>query len=175
MKKINEFNLGEKIVLGSVVLAIISLFLPWADIGFGSVSGFGQQGFLFLVFFIYPVYKILIGSHYNKVVGVILGTICTVIMVFFAMGNSIEFWGEYENISGSGVYIFIVSSIGFTIGNVLLINPNRAEGIDRDISDIKAYVKNAGEKIGTEVNKFKDSDKEKEKENTIEEQNSKEL
>ncbi len=67
--KFKEWNFGGKLIFISTILAIISLFMNWVDAGILRVSGFQQQGYLLLIFYIYPVYKLLKGTKLNKVLG----------------------------------------------------------------------------------------------------------
>ncbi len=46
-----QLSLGKKIILITTVLALISLFLPWVELGILSASGFQQGGYLFLTAF----------------------------------------------------------------------------------------------------------------------------
>ena len=50
---------GQRLIFVSSAVAVASLLLPWADMGLISVNGFAQQGYLLLVFFIYPLYQVL--------------------------------------------------------------------------------------------------------------------
>lgn len=131
--------------------------MPWADTGLGSLSGFGQQGFLLLVLYIYPVYKILKGDEYNKIIGVILGTIVSIFSILFAFGNTIDLFWENVNVTGAGLYVFICASIGFTAGNVLYDGTIKKEELSKDFDEVKSYVRKASSKIGSEINKVKEN------------------
>mgnify|MGYP007000269980 CR=1 len=54
-----NWSTGQRLIFASSVVAVLSLLLPWADMGLLSVNGFAQQGYLLLIFFIYPLYKLL--------------------------------------------------------------------------------------------------------------------
>ncbi len=66
-----QWNKGGKMIFIATCLAILSLFMTWVDIGFARASGFQQDGYIFLVFFIYPVYKLLREKPMNKVIGLL--------------------------------------------------------------------------------------------------------
>lgn len=170
MKKFNEFDLGEKIVIISSIIGVISLFMPWVDMGFAKTSGFQQQGFIFLIFFIYPVYKILKGEKYNKIIGITLGILSIVLSIMYNKSKTVDFFGETANFSGTGMYIFIFAAIGFTIGNALVKGTIKKEELNQDIDEVKSYVKKAGDKIGEEVSKLKEEQNTKE-EDKIEKDN----
>lgn len=160
MKKINEFNLGEKIVLGSVIISIISLFMPWVDAGILTVSGFQQQGFLLLLLFVYPVYKIIKGEDYNKIIGMISGILAIIILILFYKTKDVDFFGESTNVTGSGMYVFILSSVIFTIGNALTQNNVNKKELTKDFDEVKDYVKKASNKISSEISKSNSDTKE---------------
>ena len=42
---------NKKIILGSFVASLFSLFLPWVDMQIITLSGFQQQGYLFMICF----------------------------------------------------------------------------------------------------------------------------
>ena len=42
---------GQKLIFVSSTVAVVSLLLPWADMGLISVNGFAQQGLFALSFF----------------------------------------------------------------------------------------------------------------------------
>ncbi|MFN0313028.1 hypothetical protein [Kurthia sp. ISK08] len=42
-----QLSLGKKIILITTVIALISLFLPWVELGILSASSFQQGGYLF--------------------------------------------------------------------------------------------------------------------------------
>ena len=54
-----NFSLNQQIILGSFGVAILSMFLPWVDMEIITLNGFQQQGYIFLVCFVYPLYCIL--------------------------------------------------------------------------------------------------------------------
>ena len=115
---ISAMSLGRKITLGSIVLAVFSLFLPWVDLGFlGSANGFNQDGYLFLIAYIYPVYCIIKKVHMNKVFGVICGLAAVVASIFYMMSKIDLDWGL--NLNGTGIYVFLVSAILLTISALM--------------------------------------------------------
>ena len=114
--KFNEWNIGGKLIFVSTIIAIISLFMSWVDLGIASVSGFQQDGYLFLILYIYPVYKLLKGTRLNKVIGVICSALAVILGIVFLSSKSVDFFGSTVNAAGTGLYLFIVASIVLTIG-----------------------------------------------------------
>lgn len=112
---IKNLSLSGKLVLGASVLAIISLFLPWVDLGFISASGFQQDGYLLLVFFIYPLYCALKDRKINKIGGFISSGLAVIVTIFFINSKSDSLFGETINAAGTGLYAFLISTIILTV------------------------------------------------------------
>lgn len=114
-----QLSLGKKIILITTVLALISLFLPWVELGILSASGFQQGGYLFLIAFIYPVYCVLKNTYINKVGGLVCGIVALIASIAYISSKSDEIFGTAINVAGSGAYLFLISTIGLIIGIVL--------------------------------------------------------
>lgn len=114
-----QLSLGKKIILITTVIALISLFLPWVELGILSASGFQQGGYLFLIAFIYPVYCVLKNTYINKVGGLVCGIVALIASIAYISSKSDEIFGTAINVAGSGVYLFLISTIGLIIGVVL--------------------------------------------------------
>lgn len=113
-------SLGRKITLGSIVLAIISLFFPWVNLGgFITASGFDQQGYLFLIAYIYPLYCIIKNVHMNKIFGIICGLAAVVASIIYIMSKIESAWGFTINANGTGIYVFLVSAILLTLSALM--------------------------------------------------------
>lgn len=114
-----QLSLGKKIILITTVIALISLFLPWVELGILSASGFQQGGYLFLIAFIYPVYCVLKNTYINKVGGLVCGIVALIAPIAYISSKSDEIFGTAINVAGSGAYLFLISTIGLIIGVVL--------------------------------------------------------
>lgn len=114
-----QLSLGKKIILITTVIALISLFLPWVELGILSASGFQQGGYLFLIAFIYPVYCVLKNTYINKVGGLVCGIVALIASITYISSKSDEIFGTAINVAGSGAYLFLISTIGLIIGVVL--------------------------------------------------------
>ncbi len=114
-----QLSLGKKIILITTVIALISLFLPWVELGILSASGFQQGGYLFLIAFIYPVYCVLKNTYINKVGGLVCGIVALIASIAYISSKSDEIFGTAINVAGSGAYLFLISTIGLIIGIVL--------------------------------------------------------
>jgi hypothetical protein len=118
--KINfsQWNLGGKLIFIAGCLAIVSLFMSWVDLGIVSASGFQQDGYLFLIFYIYPIYKLLKEKPMKKVLGLISSILAVIIGIIFMLSKSVDVFGTTVNGAGTGLYVFIIASIMLTVGIV---------------------------------------------------------
>ncbi|MDR5659690.1 hypothetical protein RH915_09300 [Serpentinicella sp. ANB-PHB4] len=116
--KINfkAWGLGGKLIFISTCLAVLSMFMTWADVGFLSASGFQQQGYLFLILYIYPVYKLLKEESINKKIGLSCSIVAVVGSILYLGSKSVEVFGQTVNTAGTGLYLFVLTAILLTIG-----------------------------------------------------------
>tara|TARA_B100000035_G_C20699216_1_gene421889 strand:+ start:178 stop:570 length:393 start_codon:yes stop_codon:yes gene_type:complete len=106
-----KWNFGRKLMFISSVLALFSLFLPWIDIGIASRNGFSTLGFILLIFYIYPIMNLLKDKEIIKIRGYISSILAVIAGIGWVMSNQATFMGKSINTSGSGLVIFIISSI----------------------------------------------------------------
>lgn len=127
MNRIKKLSLGEKIILLSFFVGIITLFLPWVDFKLLKYNGFHEKGFIPLICFIYPTFKILRAEKYDSRIGITLGALAIIITVILKSKYQIEEYGMLYDASALGIYIFLIASIVFTFGNYLLSKENGEE------------------------------------------------
>jgi hypothetical protein len=113
-----HLSLGEKIILGSAAAAILSLFLPWISMGIISSNGWGQQGYLFFLIFVYPVIGVFNVKGLNRIVGIICGALALIVTIWYIADKHYDIMGVTGNASGSGLYLFAASTIGLIVGAV---------------------------------------------------------
>ena len=123
---LKSLGLGEKIILGSALAAIISLFLPWISmLGFG-VDGWHLRGYLLLLLFIYPVIGVFNTKGLHKVAGIICGAIALAVVIWYVECKSLGDGGvvggddgvPLKSILAFGLYLFVASTIGLIVGAV---------------------------------------------------------
>lgn len=112
---LKNLSFQRRLMLGASAIAIVSLFLPWVDLGIVSSSGFQQQGYLFLIAFIYPVYAILKNKPIHKISGLACGIIAIVASFIFMNSKSGDLFGTTINATGSGLYVFLIASVVLTV------------------------------------------------------------
>ncbi len=116
--KINfsQWNVGGKMIFIATGLAVLSLFMSWVDLGFVSASGFQQDGYLFLIFYIYPVYKLLRDRPMKRVLGLLSSMLAVVTAIAFLLSKSVDVFGTTVNGAGAGLYLFVIASVLLTVG-----------------------------------------------------------
>lgn len=123
-----NWSLGGKLIFISSCLAVLSLFMSWADMGIVSASGFSQQGYLLLVFFIYPVVCLLKGKDMSKKIGLIssiLGIVAT-----------LAYMSSLSGFSGTGLYLFFLTTLGLTFGVIKYDNIEKTSNVNAEESSM---------------------------------------
>ena len=131
--KINSKDLDKSqlIILVSTFFAFISLFLPWVNAAFVTASSFQMNTFLFMLLYILPVYqvfnrkKFFIDPTHNFIVEVGAGVLATFFTIIFILTRSTNLFGHSVNLSGSGSYLFLFSSLALTYGSYLNYQKNK--------------------------------------------------
>jgi len=110
---------GEIIILASFLIAIISLFMPWIEMGVISASGWSCRGYVFLLPFVYPVIGVFNAKVFNKIAGVICGLIALIVSIWYIADKHYndDFFGK-GNASAIGLYLFAATTIGLIIGAI---------------------------------------------------------
>ena len=111
-----NWSTGQRLIFASSAVAVLSLLLPWADMGLISVNGFAQQGYLLLIFFIYPFYKLLKSTPIKPLYGFISSGLAVISSISFALSKTVEVFDTTVNLSGSGLVLFIICSIALFVG-----------------------------------------------------------
>lgn len=111
-----RLSLGGKIVVCALAVQIISLFMPWVDLGFITASGFNQQGFLLFIPTGYLIYLVVMNKEMNRVLGLVLSGASALGAIYFMTSKSLDMFGSSANVSGSGLYLFLLASLVFVAG-----------------------------------------------------------
>ncbi|MGB0574207.1 MAG: hypothetical protein ACPGKT_04375 [Hyphomicrobiales bacterium] len=111
-----DWSLGNRIIFSSAIIAVLSLLLPWADMGLVTINGFGQQGYILLIFYVYPIYKLLNSKPIKSIYGLLSSLLAIITSISFAFSKTVEVFNTSMNVSGSGLVLFILASIALTIG-----------------------------------------------------------
>ena len=111
-----NWSTGQRLIFASSAVAVLSLLLPWADMGLISVNGFAQQGYILLIFFIYPLFKLLKSTPIKPLYGFISSGLAVISSISFALSKTVEVFDTTVNLSGSGLVLFIICSIALVVG-----------------------------------------------------------
>ena len=116
MSLFKEVDFGGKLVIIATAIAFISLFFNWIDAGFIAVNGFQQQGYLFLLLFIYPLIQVLRKEQINKIAGLSCSVIAIIGIIVYIMSKNINFLGKVINMASTGTYVFALAGIILLVG-----------------------------------------------------------
>lgn len=118
-QRFRGWNVGAKMVLITSCVAVVSLFLPWVDIGIISRNAFGGDGFLLIGFYIYPLILLFTGKRGVPILGVACGVVAALGAVVFISRMQSNEYADSVNFAGSGVLVFLVASIVMAVGAYL--------------------------------------------------------
>lgn len=139
MKKTKNLSIGQLLIIISAIISIVSLFMPWVDFKLLTYSGFKQLGFIPFLCYIYPLYKIIVKEKYDGKIGFALGCLAIIITIILKSKFKIEEYGIVYDSTSYGIYVFLISSLVFTLGNYLVCKENGDEIIES--KEIRAKAK----------------------------------
>lgn len=116
---IKELNLGEKIILIGCIVSIVSLFMPWVDLGIIRADGFQQQGYIVILFWLYPCIQAIRQKKAMKILSIILSVVSIIFMFYALNEKSTSIFGSSVNLAASGMYVMIASLIAILVGSVI--------------------------------------------------------
>ena len=116
MNLLKQWLLEGKLALFAIFLGVASLGLPWIDLGVYSTDGINTHGFVALVPWIYPMVVILARKALNKILVTTILLNSAIFAAVFALNFTTMFVGREINISGSGLHLFILSTILLFVG-----------------------------------------------------------
>jgi mannose/fructose/N-acetylgalactosamine-specific phosphotransferase system component IIC len=122
---------GEKVIVGSGCLAVISLLMPWLDIGIATRNGFTQQAWLILLLgFTYPAFMLFNRKSIDIRIGITLVGIALLWCGSYISGKNVTFGPPGDTIdadlSGSGPGMFGVACIGAIVGQIMCYYADKA-------------------------------------------------
>lgn len=125
---------GANLIVISGIVAFISLFLNWVDVGIASRNGLDQGGFIGLLFLLYPFYKAVKKQPLMKVVSTLLAFLSLGFVFLYIQSKTTKLFNKEVNLAASGAYLYLISNIGVLIG-LFLYNINE---------EVQIAVTNAG-------------------------------
>lgn len=106
-----QMNKGARIFTVALGIAILTMLMSWVDVGLATRNGLEQQGFIFLLPWIYPALKIFKNEEQKKGLSVILLLISLAGVIWYIMGKNVEMFGTTKNVSATGSHLFAVSCL----------------------------------------------------------------
>ncbi|QST01195.1 hypothetical protein IMZ31_06435 [Pontibacillus sp. ALD_SL1] len=127
----NAMNRGSKLILLALAMAVLSFFFAWVDAGILSENGFQQQGYIFLVFFVYPVFQVIRRGSIRLLTGYGSAIGGSVSIIAYMISKSGNISGERVNLASTGMYIFLISTFLLIAGIYL----SRKEDATSSVTD----------------------------------------
>lgn len=112
-KILKNLSLEAKLYCGAFLVAFLSLFMKWVDIGIAGVNGFQQQGWIVLIPLLYITITSILSVYNNKVANVVISAIATAFTIYFLTTKMETFFGSTINFAGVGLYLMIIACVGF--------------------------------------------------------------
>ena len=112
----NNWDIGGKAIFIATCASAFSLFLPWAELGMLTNSGWNMGAWWELVCFLFPLYSVLQGEKIGRIWRVIYGVVPILGCLQFIGSKSIELSGETKNLAGSGAYLCLFASFALCYG-----------------------------------------------------------
>ncbi len=137
----------RKFVLIAAVIGVISMFLPWLSIPFlGSVNGMHGSGILVFICFVAAGIIAYLGDQTKNLdntmwaITLVAGAIAFLLVLYFiieASGN-----GVFGSVTGFGLYISGLASIGLLLSAYLLRSPtdNLKDGFNSMKKNIESKI-----------------------------------
>ena len=123
----NNLNRSALLIFISAVLAFLSMFFKWVDMGIAHQNGFQQWSFIYLLYWIYPTLM----ATFNYPINRIWGSVCAVIAIassgLYIASKTIDFFGETVNFAGTGAWLFLFISILLLVGIFIYRPGNHVE------------------------------------------------
>ena len=91
----NDWDVGTKIIFIASCAAVISMVMPWVDIGIASSNGIMQGGFLLLILYIYPVMKILKNEKMSKKISLGMSVVSVAGSIVWIFSKTISMCEKY--------------------------------------------------------------------------------
>lgn len=122
LKKISLEPLDIMFLVGAIV-AVLSLFMTWVDVGIAKANGFQQQGYFWILTFVYPTVQIIRKQNYNKIVAIVPLVLGVLSMIYFISTKNTTVYGIKLHCARAGMYIMTCAIIVSLVASIIgLIN-----------------------------------------------------
>ena len=121
-----HWSTGGKVVFIASCVAVVSLLLPWIDVGIATRAGLTQVSILLLGFYVYPMLMLLQKQPIHKGAGIACGALAIVGTLWWILHYRADVFGQTIDASGIGSKIFLLASIALTVGVVMMVKDQEA-------------------------------------------------
>lgn len=111
-----EWNLGGKVIFVSACVALVSMLMKWVDVGIASANGFSQGTFMFLGFFVYPVWKLLKQKPINLYGGIGCAAGGMLFTAVYMSEKTVSFGQRSASLFGAGAVFFFLACGALAFG-----------------------------------------------------------
>ena len=122
-----NWNDGGKAIFVAGCVAIVSMLMPWVDVGLAQQTGLQQGAYIFLSFWIYPILMLLKNGPINLIGGITCSIVSTICALGYLQSKSIQILGKSINAAAIGAYLFFFASMVLIAGVVKYKQPSGNE------------------------------------------------
>lgn len=109
--------------LAGAIIAVLSLFMTWVDVGIAKANGFQQQGYFWILTFVYPTIQIIRKQNYNKIAAIVPLVLGVLSMIYFISTKNTTVYGIKLHCARAGMYIMTCAIIVSLVASIIgLIN-----------------------------------------------------
>ena len=124
VKHWRRISIGGWLIFFSSVLAMTSLFWPWAEIRFllfkiGSRTGLAIGVIYVLALWFYPVSAAIKREHMSSSSTILTSVLALTVPIVIALVIDGKGWGPFGIDPGSGVFLFLVAGVTLATGMLL--------------------------------------------------------
>lgn len=115
---LKKLSLGDKIILGSAVIAFIAILLPWQSLDkLGSLPGISDYAWIPLLLGWGPaVFMVLMPSKLKPVIAIGGGLFALIWGLIYSATAKIEVWGHTIYVGAFGIFLFIAAAAVLLFG-----------------------------------------------------------
>ena len=106
-----SWGFGGKSIFVCFCVAVISMLVPWVDIGLASSNGISQGAVLFLILWIYPMYKLFKNKPASKILNVLLALTSCGLTVIYIASKQVDWFGKSVNVASTGAILYLLASV----------------------------------------------------------------
>ena len=119
----SKWGYGAIIIIASAIIALMSMFMKWVDIGFAYQTGFQQGTVILLLLWIYPVFMAVKQTPISKFWGVLMAVASVVATIAYMASKQVDVFGEQLLLAGTGAWLYLFVSIALFVGVLLYKQP----------------------------------------------------